>query len=254
MMLGGIAGAVKAPMLIGSKESPVINYGSVMTGAISNTANGGTGMNVGGIVAFTVAVADLELKLDYCSNYGEVSAPTGRGGGLVGTIGGATSETAVTIVGNSTNYGLIQDDAVGQYGGSKDQYNLKRMGGLVGGTVTNTKGIRIEYCTNNGNVFSQLGCRAGGFVGHNQASIIGCVNKGIILGNTTVNDKGEPQHGPGWACGFNGAKELITSCARGGRVGDWDTYKDNPSAAPEATNDNAVCYMNADRFDPSINF
>ena len=112
MMLGGIAGAVKAPMLIGSKESPVINYGSVMTGAISNTANGGTGMNVGGIVAFTVAVADLELKLDYCSNYGEVSAPTGRGGGLVGTIGGATSETAVTIVGNSTNYGLIQDDAV----------------------------------------------------------------------------------------------------------------------------------------------
>ena len=205
-------------------------------------------------MAFTVAVADLELKLDYCSNYGEVSSPSGRGGGLVGTIGGATSETAVTIVGNSTNYGLIQDDAVGQYGGSKDQYNLKRMGGLVGGTVTNTKGIRIEYCTNNGNVFSQLGCRAGGFVGHNQASIIGCVNKGIILGNTTVNDKGEPQHGPGWACGFNGAKELITSCARGGRVGDWDTYKDNPSAAPEATNDNAVCYMNADRFDPSINF
>ena len=254
MMLGGIAGAVKAPMSIGSKDEPVLNYGSVRTGAISNTGNGGTGMNVGGIVAFTVGVADLELKIDWCSNYGEVSAPTGRGGGLVGTIGGATSETAVTIVGNSTNYGLIQDDAVGQYGGSKDQYNLKRMGGLVGGTVTNTKGIRIEYCTNNGNVFSQLGCRAGGFVGHNQASIIGCVNTGIILGNTTVNDKGEPQHGPGWACGFNGAKELITSCARGGRVGDWDTYKDNPSAAPEATNDNAVCYMNADRFDPSINF
>lgn len=254
MMLGGIAGAVKAPMSIGSKDEPVLNYGSVRTGAISNTGNGGTGMNVGGIVAFTVGVADLELKIDWCSNYGEVSAPTGRGGGLVGTIGGATSETAVTIVGNSTNYGLIQDDAVGQYGGSKDQYNLKRMGGLVGGTVTNTKGIRIEYCTNNGNVFSQLGCRAGGFVGHNQASIIGCVNKGIILGNTTVNDKGEPQHGPGWACGFNGAKELITSCARGGRVGDWDTYKDNPSAAPEATNDNAVCYMNADRFDPSVNF
>ena len=254
MMLGGIAGAVKAPMSIGSKDEPVLNYGSVRTGAISNTGNGGTGMNVGGIVAFTVGVADLELKIDWCSNYGEVSAPTGRGGGLVGTIGGATSETAVTIVGNSTNYGLIQDDVVGQYGGSKDQYGLKRMGGLVGGTVTNNKGIRIEYCTNNGNVFSQLGCRAGGFVGHNQASIIGCVNKGIILGNTTVDDKGEPQHGPGWACGFNGAKELITSCARGGRVGDWDTYKDNPSAAPEATNDNAVCYKNADRFDPSINF
>lgn len=254
MMLGGIAGAVKAPMSIGSKDEPVLNYGSVRTGAISNTGNGGTGMNVGGIVAFTVGVADLELKIDWCSNYGEVSAPTGRGGGLVGTIGGATAETAVTIVSNSTNYGLVQDDIVGQYGGAKDKYDLKRMGGLVGGTVTNTKGIRIEYCTNNGNVFSQLGCRTGGFVGHNQASIIGCVNKGIILGNTTVNDKGEPQHGPGWACGFNGAKELITSCARGGRVGDWDTYKDNPSAAPDATNDNAVCYKNSDRFDPSVNF
>ena len=34
---------------------------------------------------------------------------------------------------------------------------------------------------------------------------------------------------------------------------DWDTYKDNPSAAPEASNDNAVCYMSADRYDPSLN-
>lgn len=47
---------------------------------------------------------------------------------------------------------------MGQYGGSRDYYNYKRMGGLVGGTVTNNN-LRIEYCTNNGNVFSQLGCR-----------------------------------------------------------------------------------------------
>ena len=160
---------------------------------------------------------------------------------------------AVTVVSNCTNYGLIQDDEVGQFAGDKSQYDRKRMGGLVGGTVTNNKGIRIEYCTNNGNVFSHIGCRTGGFVGHNQATITGCVNKGVILSNITANDKGEPQHGPGWACGFNGNKSLITNCAKGGRVGDWDTYKDNPSAAPEASNDNAVCYMSADRYDPSLN-
>lgn len=253
MMLGGIAGTVRAPMTIGSKDEPVRNLGNVRTGAITNTANGGTGMNVGGIVAFTVGVEELELKLDYCYNYGEVSAPTGRGGGLVGTIGGSTKELAVTIVGNSENHGLIQDDIVGQYGGSKDHYGKKRMGGLVGGTVTNTKGIRIEYCTNYGNVFSQLGCRTGGFVGHNQASVIGCVNKGIILANITEGSSG-PEHGPAWACSFNGSKELIVSCAKGGKVGEWDTYKDNPSAAPDATNDNACCYKNSERFDPSVNF
>ena len=248
MCLGGVAGSIKAPMLVGSKDEPVKNLGTVKTGAISNTANGGTGMNVGGIVAFTVAVADVELKLDYCYNYGEVSAPAGRGGGLVGTIGGNTGETAVTILGNSYNYGLVQDDIVGMFGGDTNQYDRKRMGGLVGGTVTNTKGIRIEYCENHGNVFTIIGCRTGGFVGHNQATIIGCVNKGIILGN--VNAEG---HGPGWACGFNGAKELITSCAMGGKVGDWDTYKNDPSSAPAATVDNAVAYKNSERFDPAVN-
>jgi hypothetical protein len=134
------------------------------------------------------------------------------------------------------------------FGGDTNQYDRKRMGGLVGGTVTNTKGIRIEYCENHGNVFTIIGCRTGGFVGHNQATIIGCVNKGIILGN--VNAEG---HGPGWACGFNGAKELITSCAMGGKVGDWDTYKNDPSSAPAATVDNAVAYKNSERFDPAVN-
>ena len=64
---------------------------------------------------------------------------------------------------------------------------------------------------------------------------------------------GEPQHGPGWACGYSG-KKLVTQCAKGGRVGEWDTYKDNPGSAPEATNDNALCYKNGDYFDPSQNY
>ncbi|MCD8034067.1 MAG: PL29 family lyase N-terminal domain-containing protein [Alistipes sp.] len=249
MMLAGIAGCAKSTVIGGeTKADAVINNGDVKTGRITNTANGGTGMNVGGICAFTLGGG---IKIDYCTNNGEVSAPTGRGGGLVGTLGGPTSEESGTAVSNSVNNGTVQDDAVGQYGGSRDYYNYKRMGGLVGGTVTNNN-LRIEYCTNNGNVFSQLGCRTGGFVGHNQATIVGCVNKGTILANITY-DAGAPQHGPGWACGYS-AKGLVTQCAKGGRVGEWDTYKDNPSGAPEATNDNALCYRNSEYFDPSQNY
>ena len=139
----------------GTFQLAVINNGDVKTGRITNTANGGTGMNIGGICAFTLGAG---TKLNYCTNNGEISAPTGRGGGLVGTLGGSTTEENGTVIANSTNNGTIQDDAIGQYGGSKDYYNYKRMGGLVGGTVTNNN-LRIEYCTNNGNVFSQLGCR-----------------------------------------------------------------------------------------------
>ena len=249
MMLAGIAGCAKSTTIGGeTKADAVINNGNVKTGRITNTANGGTGMNVGGICAFTLGAG---IKIDYCTNNGEVSAPTGRGGGLVGTLGGSTSEENGTSVSNSVNNGTVQDDAVGQYGGSRDYYNYKRMGGLVGGTVTNNN-LRIEYCTNNGNVFSQLGCRTGGFVGHNQATIVGCVNKGTILANITY-DAGAPQHGPGWACGYS-AKGLVTQCAKGGRVGEWDAHKDNPSGAPEATNDNALCYRNSEYFDPSQNY
>lgn len=248
MMIGGITGCVKSTVIGGdSKDYGVVNAGYVKTGKITNTASGGTGMNIGGICAFTLGNGTI---LNYCKNYGEISAPTGRGGGLVGTIGGDTKEENSTVVSNSENYGLIQDDIVGQFGGSKDAYNNKRMGGLVGGTVNNVN-IRIEYCTNYGNVFSQIGCRAGGFAGHNNGKIVGCVNKGIILSNITYSE-GAPQHGPGWACGYS-SKGVITQCAKGGKVGEWDTFKNNPNAAPDATDDNALCYKNSEYYDPSQN-
>lgn len=122
------------------------------------------------------------------------------------------------------------------------------MGGLVGGTADNKKGIVIDGCTNYGNVFSQVGCRTGGFVGHLNGVVQNCVNKGVILAKNSNAD-----HGAGWACGFNGNNTLIVNCVKGGRVGDYDLYKDNPEAAPEASNDNACGYKNADRFNPAIN-
>jgi hypothetical protein len=250
MMIGGVVGCVKTAVIGGeSKEEGVFNYGNVTTGAISNTGNGGTGMNVGGICAFSMG---LNTKLRYCFNYGGVSSPTGRGGGVMGSMGGSATDENPTTISNCSNYGTIQDDIVGQYKGDKTLYNYKRMGGLVGGTSDNANNL-IEYCYNYGNVFSQLGCRTGGFVGHNKSRIVGCVNKGIILANISYGTDNTPQHGPGWACGYSGAK-LISGCAKGGKVGEWDKFKDNPSAAPDATNDNALCYKNSTYFDPSVNY
>ena len=251
MMLGGIVGDIESSIIGGeSKETKVTNYGNVTTGFISNMQNGGTGMNVGGIVAFADAEDHLENKIRYCYNYGGVSAPTGRGGGIVGTIGGNTAATALTTVSYCFNYGTVQDDAVGQYKGQSVDatYNLKRMGGLVGGTATNEPGILIENCENHGNVYSQMGCRTGGFVGHCQATIVGCVNKGTILGGKKID------HLAGWACGFNGNSGQIKSCAMGGRVGYWEDHGKDPTSAPAASADNACGYKNAERFDPSTNF
>ena len=251
MMLGGIVGNTERSVIGGEgKDYKVVNYGNVTTGHISNTGNGGTGMNVGGIVGFAKGVDNYENIIRYCYNYGGVSAPTGRGGGIVGTIGGGTAPTSKTTVSTCFNYGTVQDDAVGQYKGRdvSETYDLKRMGGIVGGTVINVTGILVENCENHGNVFSQMGCRTGGFIGHCQASIVGCVNKGIILGGKKEDNKA------GWACGFNGSKDQIKSCAMGGKVGYWEDHGADPTSAPAATKDNACGYRNSERFDPSTNF
>ena len=252
MMIGGIIGNTENCIIGGEgKDYRVVNYGNVTTGRISNEENGGTGMTVGGVVAFARGIDNYENIIRYCYNYGGISSPTGRGGGVIGTIGGGITATAKTTVTACYNYGTIQDDVVGQYKGEKGHYNKKRMGGIVGGTVTNTSGILIENCENHGNVFSQIGCRAGGFVGHSQASVVGCVNKGIILSNITVVSG--DTHGPGWACGYSG-KDLVTSCAMGGKVGEWDTYRNDPASAPAATIANALSHKNDEYFDPSKNF
>ena len=251
MMLGGIVGNTENCTIGGEgKDYKVTNYGNVTTGHITNQENGGTGMNVGGIVGFAKGVDNYENIIRYCYNYGGVSAPTGRGGGIIGTIGGGTAATSKTTVTACFNYGTIQDDAVGQYAGKpvSETYDLKRMGGIVGGTITNVTGILVENCEHHGNVFSQMGCRTGGFIGHCQVSIVGCVNKGIILGGK------KEDHKAGWACGFNGSKDQIKSCAMGGKVGYWEDHGANPTSAPAATADNACGYKNSERFDPSSNF
>jgi hypothetical protein len=249
--LGGIAGTMKSGITGGA--TPTLgcrNYGNVVTGKITNEANGATGMAVGGICAFMQA---SDAKIDYCINYGGVSAPTGRGGGIVGTgLAGVT-------VSNTDNYGTVQDDLAGQYAGKPLEltYNVKRQGGIMGGNANSgTTYVTIEYCTNYGNVFTHLGCRTGGFVGHNTGIIKGCVNQGAILGDLYVEGNGTNRHGPAWACGYSAASTAtyinISGCTKGGYVGSYTDYKDNPTSAPAATDENAFCH-NPSAYDPSIN-
>jgi hypothetical protein len=249
--LGGIVGTMKGGIIGGSTAAlGCRNYGDVVVGKISNEANGGTGMTVGGICAFMQA---SEAKIDYCANYGGVSAPTGRGGGICGTgLAGVT-------ISNTDNHGTVQDDIVGQYAGKPLEltYNVKRQGGIMGGnTASGSTYVTIEYCTNYGNVFTHLGCRTGGFVGHNTGLIRGCVNSGAILGDLYVEGNGTNRHGPGWACGYSAASSAtyinVSGCTKGGYVGGYTEYKDNPASAPAATNDNAFCH-NPAAYDSSIN-
>lgn len=246
--MGALAAYATAGTTIGGgKADACENNGAVFTGKISNLDNGGAAcMAVGGICGYVGesgnAATDNDL-IAYVNNYGNVSAPTGRGGGIAGTLGYKVK------IANCQNFGQIEDDIVGQFGGGTEKCNLKRMGGIIGGS-TDTAGS-IESCTNNGNVFSHIGCRTGGIAGHSNSHITGCANLGIILSDISYSS-GVPQHGPGWLCGY-GAKGIATYCTRGGKVGEYTACKDNPSSAPDATNDNAFSYKNADYFDPALN-
>ena len=239
---GGIVAVIKGSTVGGkSKKNGCVNYGFVRTGIISNVQSGATGMQMGGICAFMAK--DEENLIGYCVNRGHISCPTGRSGGLAGSMMNGN-------IRNSDNYGLVEDNIVGQ---TNVTYNTKRMGGLVGGTddLKTVPSATVENCVNYGNVFSHCGCRTGGFIGHSNVQIIACKNLGVIL-----SDDSE-QHGAGWACGYSGKSSgtwtNVSGCTMGGKVGDYSVYKDAPETAPDATADNAFAYNNASYFDPSIN-
>lgn len=224
--LGGIAGYVQNAAL-----TQCVNDGALTCGTIANTGNGGnSGFHQGGIVGYMKT-----STLSECTNNGALSAPSGRGGGIVAVA--ASGEITACV-----NNGTVQDDVNGIFGVNP---GYKRMGGLAGGA---SAGATFTSCINNGDVFSQLGCRTGGFVGHNEAKITKCENKGVILSDHTKD--GTNYHGSGWAAGYNKSADLITGCLIGGRVGDYTAYKDNPQQAPVATYGLAVCHG---AFTPGLN-
>lgn len=228
--IGGIASCVENVAI-----SDCENNGDVTCGEIANIGSGlNAGFHVGGIVGYVKSSSTLTD----CTNNGDLSAPSGRSGGIVGSGVSGTMSSCV-------NNGLIQDDVDGVFSAVDARYGYKRMGGLAGGT---SSGFTITGCENAGNVFSQLGCRTGGFVGHNEATITSCKNSGVIL-SSYLDDS----HGPGWAAGYNKSSSLITDCTLGGQVGDYLVYGTDPSTAPEATFATGVWYNSSTTFDPLLN-
>lgn len=209
------------------------NNADVHVKNLVNTGNGGKGLQLAGIVGYARASSAIAS----CINNGDLSAAAGRGGGIVGTLDNST-------VKNCTNNGTIEDDKFGQHAGNDSAYGYKRMGGLVGGTSGTTS---VEDCTNNGTVITHIGCRTGGFVGHNSGNLSGCVNKGNIFGFSAHSD-----HGAAWAAGFTSKNDNIVNCTGYGRVGDI-SLANTPEAAPHASYYNAVKYQYLKRFDPEVN-
>lgn len=147
-------------------------------------------MQTAGICAF-MAKAEGG-KLNYCTNYGNISCPSGRTGGIVATL-------MYGNIYNCDNRGTIEDDKVGQHEGKEASvtYNYKRMGGIVGGTddLKTKPEYTVESCTNYGNVMTHLSVRTGGIIGHSNIQIIGCVNKGAVLGDVFTEGNGTNRHG-----------------------------------------------------------
>ena len=226
--IAGIAADVKGITVTGCTNNADIHVKNLV-----NTGNGGKGLQLAGIVGYARAATTVTE----CTNNGDLSAPAGRGGGIVATLDAST-------VKNCTNNGTIEDDKFGQYAGNDSAYGYKRMGGLVGGTSGTTS---VEDCTNNGTVITYVGCRTGGFVGHNSGNLSGCVNNGNIFGLAAHDD-----HGAGWAAGFTTNKDNIVNCTGKGRVGDI-SQKDTPEAASYASYYNALKYQYLKRFDPESN-
>ena len=226
--IAGIAGDVKGLAVTGCTNNADIHVKD-----LANTGNGGKGLQLAGIVGY----ARASTAVSACINNGDLSAPAGRGGGIVATLDGST-------VKNCTNNGTIEDDKFGKYAGNDSAYGYKRMGGLVGGTSGTTS---VEDCTNNGTVITYVGCRTGGFVGHNSGNLSGCVNNGNIFGLAAHDD-----HGAGWAAGFTTNKDNIVNCTGKGRVGDI-AQKDTPESAPHASYYNALKYQYLKRFNPEAN-
>ena len=243
--LAGIVGCGKNLTIGGkTKDEGVTNNGDILvTAKVANAQAGGTGLQVAGITAYVLSGSGCQFT--FCTNNGHLTGPNGRSGGIIASIYG-TSVNKVDIT-KCVNAGLIEDNYL-DYDGYA---NAKRMGGILGGSEA--KEVTISSCTNSGNVFSHTGCRSGGFVGHFKAGVIaGCSNTGIILSHITPqNEDHSGGDGPGWAAGYCNIK--ITGCTRGGKVGEWATYKDNPAGAPDATVYNAYGYKNSEYFNASDN-
>ena len=126
--MGGLAGVLYGNKIGDTTQANgCSNEGNLTCSNIVNTASGAySAFNQGGIAGY---IENDEAYIGYAINKGNISAPSGRGGGIVGTLQEGTIE-------NSTNEGLIQDDVNDVFASNSKRYNVKRIGGLAGGINT----------------------------------------------------------------------------------------------------------------------
>lgn len=245
--LAGIIGSGSDVTVGGkTKDAAVRNNGDILVKTkVANAQAGGTGLQVAGIMAYVKNGKSCQFT--GCTNSGHLTGPNGRSGGIIATIYGSEKAGNKVTISKCVNAGLMEDNWMDFEGYT----NAKRMGGIIGGSEA--ADVTVESCTNSGNIFSHTGCRTGGFVGHFKGGIItGCENTGIILSHITPQAEDHSGgDGPGWAAGYCNIK--ITGCTRGGKVGEWADFKDNPEGAPDATVYNAYGYQNSKYFSASDN-
>lgn len=113
--MGGLAGVLYGNKIGDTTQTNgCINEGNLTCGNIVNTGSGAySAFNQGGIAGY---IEIDEAYIGYAINKGNISAPSGRGGGIVGTLQEGTIE-------NSTNEGLIQDDVNDVFASNSKRYN-----------------------------------------------------------------------------------------------------------------------------------
>ena len=126
--MGGLAGVLYGNKIGDTTQANgCSNEGNLTCSNIVNTASGAySAFNQGGIAGY---IENDEAYIGYAINKGNISAPSGRGGGIAGTL-------QEGIIENSTNEGVIQDDVNGVFASTSKRYNVKRIGGLAGGINT----------------------------------------------------------------------------------------------------------------------
>jgi Exopolysaccharide biosynthesis protein related to N-acetylglucosamine-1-phosphodiester alpha-N-acetylglucosaminidase len=241
MRIGGMVGVLDGGSIGHEKDNySCINKGNITLSVENNLATGAnSGIHSGGIVGF---VQGTEAIISNAQNSGNIKAGTGRSGGVVGSlIGGKVIKCM--------NDGTLIDDWENKFQNRTERYNIKRMGGIVGGSGASTF---VQTCTNMGSVFSVNGSRVGGFVGHNGGYVDDCTNGGIILSDASAI--GSAKHGPGWACGYSGTSSsdtFVKNCHIGGRVDNYSSFGQRAEGAALATYKDAVCHG---AFDPMLNY
>lgn len=208
------ASSIKEWVPAGTKQNPFVGAFDGKDHGIYNiswTVDASKYENIG-IIGYSKGANIRNLKV---GKDGDRITVTGGGSALsIGGVVGYAEGGAVTYCVNEADI---------QYKASASGDNV-HVAGLCG-TYKAASGEGVTSCTNNGDVICAAVCRAAGFVAYNEGTVKGNTNAGCILANRS----GET--GPAWGCSYNKTPESFLANVGKGHVGDYDTYKDNPSSA-----------------------